>query len=93
MKEEIIINNMNQTEEDTITVEQQLVIEGMKKVKDPFKMLGIEDVAKDLEIGLSKAYALFNNEEFPAIKVGGQKRVARLAYVLWKLKNIERMNK
>lgn len=94
MKEEIMNDeNLEEVDSTNVTLEQQALIEGMKKIKDPFKMLKTEDVAKDLDIGISKAYAIFNSEDFPAVKVGGQKRIARLAYALWKIKNIERMNK
>ena len=49
MEEKIINNNLIDTKEEC-NYSRELIVEAMKKVKDPFKMLTIEDVMKDLNI-------------------------------------------
>lgn len=87
--EEMIINNEIIDTKEEVNYEKALIVEAVKKVKDPFKMLTIEDVMKDLNISYTKAHAIFKEENFPAIEIGKQKRVAILAYMIWKMRNIE----
>lgn len=103
--EEMIINNEIDTKDikeisdeillDTIKdkLEIQLIIESVKKVKDPFKMFKVEDVAKDLGVCYSTAYKLFKTKDFPAVKVGGSSRVAYISYMIWKMRNLRKENK
>ena len=91
--EEKIINNeylIDTNEKRIISAEEQVIIESVKRVKDPFKMLKIEDVAKDLGISFSTAYKMFRQKDFPAIKVGSSRRVAYAAYMAWKVRNLEK---
>lgn len=83
------IIEINQTKDNELTVEERLIIEAMKKVKDPFKSLTVEDIMKDLKIGIVKAYEIFNREDFPSINVGKTKTVTMLAYLIWKMKRQE----
>lgn len=83
------IIEINQTKDSELTVEERLIIEAMKKVKDPFKSLTVEDIMKDLKIGIVKAYEIFNREDFPSINVGKTKTVTMLAYLIWKMKRQE----
>ena len=92
MEEKIINNNLIDTKEEC-NYSRELIVEAMKKVKDPFKMLTIEDVMKDLNICYSNAHAFFKCEDFPCMKIGKQDRGAVLAYALWKMKNIQRVVK
>ena len=94
--EEKIINNeylIDTNEKRVISAEEQVIIESVKRVKDPFKMLKIEDVAKDLGISFSTAYKMFKQNDFPAIKVGSSRRVAYAAYMAWKVRNLEKVGK
>ena len=87
--EEMIINNEIIDTKEEVNYEKALIVEAVKKVKDPFKMLTIEDAMKDLNISYAKAHAIFREKNFPAIEIGKQKRVAILAYMIWKMRNIE----
>ncbi len=83
------IIEINQSKDSELTVEERLIIEAMKKVKEPFKSLTVEDIMKDLKIGIVKAYEIFNREDFPSINVGKTKTVTMLAYLIWKMKRQE----
>ena len=83
------IIEINQTKDNELTVEERLIIEAMKKVKEPFKSLTVEDIMKDLKLGIVKAYEIFNREDFPSINVGKTKTVTMLAYLIWKMKRQE----
>ena len=48
------------------TFDEQMAIECVKKIKNPFRMLTVEMVMKDLNICRSIAYKLFKSEDFPA---------------------------
>lgn len=78
--------NSNQTKDKILDIEEQMITEAMKKVKDPFVNLTVEDVMKDLGIGIVKAYEIFNRKDFPSINVGKTKTVTMLAYLIWKMK-------
>ena len=92
MEEKIINNNLIDTKDESNCM-KDLMVEAMKKVKDPFEMLSVEDVKKDIGICYSTAYDLFNREDFPAIQIGKKKKISRLAYMAWKIKNIEKVGK
>ena len=84
------VNLIDTNEKRTLSAEEQVIIESVRRVKDPFKMLKIEDVAKDLGISFSTAYKMFRQKDFPAIKVGSSRRVAYAAYMAWKVRNLEK---
>ena len=92
MEEKIINNNLIDTKEESNCI-KDLIVEAVKKVKDPFEMLSVEDVMKDIGICYSTAYDLFNQDDFPAIQIGKKKKVTRLAYMAWKMKNMEKVGK
>lgn len=92
MEEKIINNNLIDTKEENNCI-KDLIVESVKKVKDPFEMLSVEDVMKDLGICYSTAYDLFNQEDFPSVQIGKKKKVTRLAYMAWKMKNMEKVGK
>ena len=77
----IVIEN-----QENITPEQRLIIEAIKIVKNPFVMISVEDVMKDLKICRTIAYRLFQREDFPSINIGKNKQVMLLPYLLWKMK-------
>lgn len=85
---EHIEDNLTDTKEN-LNIEDRLVIEAMKKIKEPFKSLTVEDVMKDLKIGIVKAYEIFNRNDFPSINVGKTKTVTMLSYLIWKMKRQE----
>lgn len=67
------------------TVEQELAVETIKKIKNPFRMIGVETIMKDLNICKGIAYKLFQREDFPAINIGKTKQVMLISYLLWKM--------
>lgn len=75
----------NDTKEETnLTPQQLMIIESMKKIKDPYKNITVEDVAKDLKVGINTAYEIFKRDDFPAIRIGKQKTITLLSYLIWK---------
>ena len=41
-----------------------------KSHRDAFSNMTVYDVAKDLKIGMTRAYELFNEKDFPSVSVG-----------------------
>lgn len=78
------IKNINK--EDIITTEDMIIIEAVKKIKNPFINLTVKDVAKDLKMGENLTNELFRREDFPSVNIGKQKTITLLAYLLWKMK-------
>ena len=52
---------------------------------NPLANLSVSDVAKDLNIGMTRAYELFKEKDFPAVTVGKTKVVMVLSYYNWKI--------
>lgn len=77
--------NLNQTEDKTLNIEEVLIKELINNIENPYKLLTVNDVSKDLNIGINTAYTLFKNKQFPSIKVGKNRKITLLAYTLWKL--------
>lgn len=55
-----------------------------KSHRDAFSNMTVYDVAKDLNIGMTRAYELFNEKDFPSVSVGKTKIVMVLSYYVWK---------
>ena len=68
-----------------LTMEQLMAIESIKKLKNPFRMIGVEAVMQDLHICKTIAYRLFQREDFPAINIGKNNQVMILPYMIWKM--------
>lgn len=68
------------------TIEQELAVESIKKVRNPFVMLNAEYVMKDLGLCRNKTYSLFRQADFPSVKIGKNHKIMFLSYVMWKLK-------
>lgn len=68
------------------TFDEQMAIECVRKVKNPFRMLTVETVMKDLNICRSIAYKLFQSEDFPSKKIGKNHQITLIAYLMWKVK-------
>lgn len=67
------------------TLNEQIVINYLGKLKNPFIILSVQDVSKDLHIGINQAYELFKQNDFPTITIGKRKSVTLVAYLLWKM--------
>jgi len=66
-------------------LKQQIVIEAVKKVNNPFKNVTVAEVAKDLRMGENLTNEIFKREDFPSVNIGKTKTVTLLAYLLWKM--------
>lgn len=62
-----------------------LLIESIRRIKNPFRMISVNDVMRDLKISESAVYKTFNRKDFPAIKVGKKHQVMLLPYLIWKM--------
>ena len=67
------------------TIEQELAIESIKEIKNPFIMISADYVMKDLGLCRNKTYSLFRQPDFPSISIGKKHKVMFLAYIMWKL--------
>lgn len=92
------INTIIQTKEDATSMtsqdkitqsnnqmQEQIIINYLNKMPDPFITLTVEQVSKDLHIGINQTYDLFKQNDFPAITIGKRKVVSLAAYLLWKM--------
>lgn len=70
---------------EVLTPEQRMAIDTVRRVKDPFKMLTVKDVMKDLNICETVAYKTFKRDDFPSINVGKTNQVMLIAYLIWKM--------
>lgn len=80
MKNEIINKSNKQ-----YTKTELMTIESIKRLKNPFRMIGVKDVMKDLNICETIAYKTFRRPDFPSINVGKTNQVMLLAYLIWKM--------
>ena len=82
------MNSINENVIDTKeknTLNEQIIINYLNKIQNPFRVLSVQDVSKDLHIGINQAYELFKQEDFPAINIGKRKVVTLAKYLLWKM--------
>lgn len=83
------INNLqiiDTKEKKQYTLEELMAIESIKKVKNPFINLTVQDVAKDLKIGENMAYTIFKRADFPSVNIGRCWKISLISYLLWKTK-------
>ena len=64
---------------------KELVKQAVKNLQDPFKMLTVKDVAKDLYMGENKTNEIFNRADFPSVNIGKTRKIQKIAYILWKV--------
>lgn len=68
-----------------------MVKEAIKSLDDPWKMLTVKYVAKDLYMGENKTNEIFNRSDFPSVNIGKIRKVQKLAYILWKIEKRDDM--
>ena len=68
-----------------LTLEELMAIESIKKLRNPFMMIDVVTVMKDLHICKSIAYRLFQREDFPSINIGKNNQIMLLPYMIWKM--------
>lgn len=85
------INEIKNTEvkkiliESQITPEQRAIMETIKRLKNPFRMLTVQDIMKDLNICETIAYRTFKRPDFPSINIGKTNQVMLISYLMWKM--------
>ena len=77
--------NVMTKNEDKKELGEQIVINYLSKLQNPFEVLSVQEVSKDLHIGINQAYELFKQKDFPTITIGKRKTVTLAAYLLWKM--------
>ena len=70
---------------EVLTPEQRMAIDTIRRVKNPFIMLTVKDVMRDLNICETVAYKTFRRDDFPSINVGKNNQVMLLPYLIWKM--------
>jgi hypothetical protein len=70
---------------EVLTPEQKMAIDCIRRVKNPFRMIGVKDVMKDLNICETVAYKTFKRSDFPSINIGKTNQVMLLSYLIWKM--------
>lgn len=81
------MDNIN-VQEKTINakdIKEQIITNYLNKTNNPFKMLSVQEVSKDLNIGINQAYDLFKQDDFPTINIGKRKVITLASYLLWKM--------
>ena len=66
------------------TYQEKMLLETIKRLKNPFINISVQDVAKDLKIGENMAYAIFKRDDFPSINIGRCWKICLISYILWK---------
>ena len=89
---EQILNEMAKAGERKYTVEELMAIEAIRKVKNPFRMITVKDVMRDLNICETIAYRTFRREDFPSINIGKTNQVMLLPYLIWKMQKRDQLN-
>lgn len=62
-----------------------MIIESTKRLKNPFRMINVKDVMRDLKVCENVAYKIFKRKDFPSINVGKNNQVMLLSYLIWKM--------
>lgn len=62
-----------------------ILISSLLKFKNPFRMIGVETVMKDLNICKGVPYKCFQRDDFPSINMGKSKQVMIISYILWEM--------
>ena len=81
------MDNINVQEKtiNTKDIKEQIITNYLNKTNNPFKMLSVQEVSKDLNIGINQAYDLFKQDDFPTINIGERKVITLASYLLWKM--------
>lgn len=83
------INNSIIDANEEMQLNKQIVMNYLSKIQNPFAVLSVQQVSKDLHIGINQAYELFRQKDFPAITIGKRKVITLANYLLWKMSKKE----
>ena len=70
---------------EILTPEQRIAIDSIRRIKNPFAMLGVKDIMQDLNVCETIAYRIFRREDFPSINIGKTNKVMLFSYIIWKM--------
>ena len=70
---------------ETLTPEQRIAIDTIRRVKNPFRMLGVKDIMNELNVCETIAYRIFKRNDFPSINIEKSNQIMLLAYLIWKM--------
>ena len=70
---------------DEKNMNEQIIVNYLNKLQNPFITLTVKEVSKDLHIGINQAYDLFKQDDFPTITIGRRKTITLAAYLMWKI--------
>lgn len=79
------MNDVRENVIDTKDLKEQIVMNYINKIDNPFRLLTVKEISKDLHIGINQAYDLFKQNDFPTINIGKRKAITLVAYLLWKI--------
>lgn len=79
------MNDVKENVIDTKDLKEQIVMNYINKIDNPFRLLTVKEISKDLHIGINQAYDLFKQNDFPTINIGKRKAITLVAYLLWKI--------
>ena len=79
------MKNITIETKETLTPEQRMAIDTIRRVKNPFRMISVKDVMNDLKVCETIAYRIFKRADFPSINIGKSNQVMLLPYLIWKM--------
>lgn len=79
------MKNIEIETKETLTPEQRMAIDTIRRVKNPFRMISVKDVMNDLKVCETIAYRIFKRDDFPSINIGKSNQVMLLSYLIWKM--------
>lgn len=85
IEQKLTTNDIVTNESHQFSTKELMILNAMKKIKNPFVNLTVTDIAKDLKMGENLANQVFKRDDFPSVNIGKTKTVTLLAYLLWKM--------
>lgn len=70
---------------EVLTPEERMAIDTLRRVENPFRMIGVKDVMNDLNVCETIAYRIFKRNDFPSINIGKSNQIMLLPYLIWKM--------
>ena len=68
-----------------LTNKDVLLLSSVNRLKNPFRMIGVETIMKDVNICRGVAYKILQRDDFPSINIGKTKQIMLISYILWKM--------
>ena len=78
--------NLDKCTVDLNDYQERMLVESIKRLKNPFYNISVKQVAEDLQIGENMAYEVFKRDDFPSINIGRKWKICLISYILWKTK-------